>query len=289
VGREAFLAEVRRTLPGTLEEGDGGAVLLPRSAREVVVAMRFARKLGGAVVPPGGEARDGAVPLDLRRLNEVLAFDDVSRIAHVQAGVPMAALEGALLERGLTLGIVGPLPDLDLGEWLAWGAPGARDHDDDPVDQLVAGLEAVLLDGRELAIRPAPRRAVGPDLVGALIGARGALGVILGAHVVARPRLPGRELAFLFPTDGAEATRAWIRGRGVRPARTRIARIPEGQVLLVRIEGEGPTAAAAVAVSERTAAERGGVPFPVSDVPAASASAALAPGRLVSLLAEALG
>jgi FAD/FMN-containing dehydrogenase len=274
MGREAFLAEVKRTLPGTLEESDGAAVLLPRSTHEVVVTMRLARRLDGQVTPPGGEPRPGAVPMDLRRLGDILACDEESRILHVQSGVSVGAVEAALLARGLTLGLTTRASELDVGAWLALGAPGARHRDDDPVDQHVAGLSMVLLDGRELTIRPAPRRAVGPDLTGAMVGGRGALGVILSAHLVARPHLPGRDLAFLFPdAAAAEAARAWIRGRGVRPARTQIARVPEGHVLLARIEGDGIVAAAAVAVTERTAKERGGVPFSPEEVPLPAAAA----------------
>jgi FAD/FMN-containing dehydrogenase len=288
MGREAFLAEVRRTLPGILEEGDGGAVLLPRSAHELVVATRLARRLEGRVTPPGGPPRPEAVPLDLRRLGDVLAFDDVSRIVHVQAGCPVGTVEAALLGRGLTLGLTTPrAPDLDVGEWLALGAPGARDPDDDPVDQHVAGVELVLPDGQELAIRPAPRRAVGPDLLGAVVGGRGALGVLLGAHLVARPHRAGHDLAFLFADDQAVAARAWIRGRGVRPARTHIAQVPEGQILYLRIEGTGPVARASMAVSERTARERGGVPFPPDEVPPPPVTAPRAAPDIVERLAAA--
>ena len=51
------------------------------------------------------------------------------------------------------------------------GAPGARDRWLDPVDQLLAGLDATLADGRALGVHPAPRRAVGPDLTALFVGA----------------------------------------------------------------------------------------------------------------------
>lgn len=291
MGREAFLAEVRRSLPGAIVEEGGEVLLLPRSTHEVAVALRLARELDGAVAGPGAVAGapDGAVPMDLRRLAEVIAFDETSRLVHVQGGVPVAALDKALEERGLTLGLAGPAPEAAVGEWIGAGAPGARDPDDDPVDQLVAGLELVLPDGRETAIRPAPRRAVGPDLVSACIGARGKLGVVVGAHLVVRPSAPGRDLAWLFPDAHlAESARAWMRGRGVRPARTRLVTVAEGAVLVVRIEGEGPVAEAAAAVATRTARERGGVAYDPKELPTPQPPAPPQPSRILDQLSERL-
>ncbi|MFW6067348.1 MAG: FAD-binding oxidoreductase [Myxococcota bacterium] len=289
MGREAFLAEVRRTLPGTLEEDGSTALLLPRSAHEVAVAMQLARRLDGPVIVPGGEAQEGAVHLDLRRLGEVIAFDDASRLVHVQGGMEVSALEDALRARGLTLGMTEAAPDVALCEWLAVGAPGSRDHADDPVDQLVAGLEVVLPDGRPLAIRPAPRRAVGPDLTSAQVGARGALGVIIGAHLVVRARRAAQEVAHVFPTrEAAESARAWIRGRGVRPAHTRVVDVAEGSVLHVRLEAEGALARASLAVVAKTARERNGVPYPADEVPQPRAADAPPAAPIVHLLGDAL-
>lgn len=258
--RDRLRAALDRELPGAFQESDGRICILPKSSGEVGTAARLAGELGAKLVAPGGAHAEGAIPLDLRRMSAIIAIDDTSHLAHVEGGARIPAIELELRRRNLTLGIEGTLPEETVSAWLASGAPGARDHADDPVDQLVAGMEAVLPDGRELDIRPAPRRAVGPDLVSALVGARGRLGVITGAHLVARRRTDTVELAFRFPTRAAaEAARAWIRGRGVRPASTAIVEADGDLVLRLRLEGSTPLREAAIDLARRVAAERGGV------------------------------
>jgi alkyldihydroxyacetonephosphate synthase len=109
-----------------------------------------------------------------------LLLDRESLLARIDAGTDLAHAERDLREAGLTLDLAGssspvspapPSPSGTLGAWLAEGAPGARDRWLDPVDQLLAGLDATLPDGRALVIHPAPRRAVGPDLTALFVGA----------------------------------------------------------------------------------------------------------------------
>jgi FAD/FMN-containing dehydrogenase len=201
--------------------------------------------------------------------------------------VPTVELE--LRRRSLTLGIEGPLPEESVSAWLARGAPGARDHADDPVDQLVAGMEAVLPDGREMDVRPAPRRAVGPDLVGAFVGARAALGIVTGAHLVARPLTDAIELAFRFPSLGAaHATRAWIRGSGVRPASTAVVEADGEIALRLRLDGLPALREASEHLVRRTAAARGGVAIDPAGAPAKKRAAELPASDIVRRLAARL-
>jgi alkyldihydroxyacetonephosphate synthase len=103
-----------------------------------------------------------------------LTIDRVSLLAEVDARMRVAACEAALRTEGLTLALVTLDParaeSLRVGDWLAQGAAGAPDPWADPADHLVAGLTATLKGGRTLAIRPAPRRAVGPDLIALVVG-----------------------------------------------------------------------------------------------------------------------
>ena len=288
--RKRFLSALDEELPGVLQAGEGEtACALPKSTTEVAQVIRIAARLKTKLSPPGAEPREGAVPLDLRRMGEVIAVDDTSHLVHVEGGVRVAALEVELRRRNLTLGIEGTLPDESVASWLAQGAPGGRDHRDDPVDQLVAGLEAVLADGRELDIRPAPRRAVGPDLVGALVGGRGRLGVITGAHLVARARTDTTELVFRMPSrESAEAARAWIRGRGVRPASAELAEADGDLVLRLRLEGLDRVRAACIDVARRTVVERGGVEIDPGDAPSPPRKALPETSDIVRRLAERL-
>jgi alkyldihydroxyacetonephosphate synthase len=124
-----------------------------------------------------------------------MQIDRESLLVHVAATARLAEVERELARQGLTLD-VSP-PDGTVGEWLEAGAPGARSAWLDPADHLVAGFAArIRSSGASFAVRPAPRRAVGPDLLALVLGLRGRLlaleSVWLRVHRagVARPATP---------------------------------------------------------------------------------------------------
>ncbi|MGH7294485.1 MAG: hypothetical protein ACRELB_06120, partial [Polyangiaceae bacterium] len=106
----------------------------------------------------------------------VAGIDRESLLACIDGSVDLATAEKRLNDDGLTLGVEVPSPSPALADWLATGAPGSRDRWLDPADQLLAGLDASLPGDRQLVIRPAPRRAVGPDLTALLVGAHDRFG-----------------------------------------------------------------------------------------------------------------
>lgn len=263
--RNRLVERLIREMPGVLQEDEseesaGGAVLMPRSRSELSRAVKLAREVGAKLEVPGGHGRGAqALVVDLRRMAQVLAFDDTSRLVHAEAGIAVADLEEALNRRELTLGLRGAVPETPVGAWLAFGAPGAPDTADDPVRQLVVGLEAVMADGEELVIRPAPRRAVGPDLVAAMIGDRGRLGILVGVHLHAVRRSEAQRLAFVFPSlADARKALAWIRGDGVRPRSAQVTETGGEAHLLVELAGPSEVLAARRKVTTRIAEAHGG-------------------------------
>ena len=98
-----------------------------------------------------------------------ITLDRESLLADVPASLPVSHLEAWLAERGLTLGIT-DAPPSPIGEWIASGAPGSRDPWLDPADHLLAGYTSHFRDGGHVVVRPAPRRSVGPDLFGLILG-----------------------------------------------------------------------------------------------------------------------
>jgi alkyldihydroxyacetonephosphate synthase len=130
----------------------------------------------GNLVPDGRRDSAGAAPA--RAAEGGVEIDRESQLVAAPGPTPLAALEQLLGDAGHTLDVADAPAGITVAEWLARGAPGARDRWLDPVDQLVAGLEATLAGGRALSIRPAPRRAVGPDLTALLVGAGGRFGRI---------------------------------------------------------------------------------------------------------------
>jgi alkyldihydroxyacetonephosphate synthase len=139
--------------------------LLPEGARTGPVAPLLPPS-----PQPAGGVRGPHAPL----------VDRESLLARFEGTDPLGTAERSLNFQGLTLDVRLPpgTEGLTVGEWLALGAPGARDAWLDPVDHLLAGLDARLHDGRTLKIRPSPRRAVGPDLTILFVGARGRFGRI---------------------------------------------------------------------------------------------------------------
>ncbi|MCC7542439.1 MAG: FAD-binding oxidoreductase [Deltaproteobacteria bacterium] len=96
--------------------------------------------------------------------------------------------------------------------------PGRRAPDDDPVDDVLVGLEAVLHDGTPITIRPAPRRAVGPDVLALFRGGEERVGRVARAVLRVRPIRPETKRAYRFADEVAarRALRAMC-GLGARP------------------------------------------------------------------------
>ena len=226
----AFAAAVRRGAPGSLEEGDQLAIL-PRNQREVAAVLRIASEHRVSLAAPGSGLSDdpNRVVLDLRRLDEIICYDDTSLLVHVGAGCTLTSLANSLEKRGWSLRLPTAVHAQSVGEWLARGAIGSRASQDDPVEQLVAGLTFVTASGEVVTIRPAPRRAVGPDLATAVIGARARLGVITAAWLSASLDRPLTHVAILFPTlASANASLGELRRVGVRAVRSEVSRAAEG-------------------------------------------------------------
>src|SRR5215472_14538260 len=133
----------------------------------------------------------------------MLSVDTTSLLVEADGGMTLEEIERALSADGLTLGLEGEhwpqIAPMKLADWLAQGARGARDAWLDPVDHLIAGLEAELPDGKTLVIRAAPRRAVGPDLVALFVGTLGRFGRVMRATL--RVHRPGSPRPITAPFD----------------------------------------------------------------------------------------
>jgi alkyldihydroxyacetonephosphate synthase len=117
-----------------------------------------------------------------------LVLDEKSLLARVDGGATLAEVESALATSQMTLDVEGATESREtVAAWLASGARGARDAWLDPADHLVAGLEVKLHDGRSLVVRPAPRRAVGPDLIALIVGMRERYGKVESAWLRVHP------------------------------------------------------------------------------------------------------
>ncbi len=177
---------------GTLAHHHGvGRSKAPRLPDELGIGVDVVRRLMRGFDPrgilnpgnllPNAAPSDSAVPLPRARVSAAsgpaLEVDRTSLLACVDGAMDLRTLEQHLNGSNLTLD-ARIEASATVAQWLAHGAPGARDRWLDPVDQIVAGLDATMADGRILRIRPAPRRSVGPDLTALFLGAAGRFGRI---------------------------------------------------------------------------------------------------------------
>lgn len=201
------------------EPGQGpSAVVRPPDAAAVSTLLEWAQETGTPVVPFGGGSSvvrgiepSGAVVIDLERLNAISEVDDKSRLVTAGAGVTGPELRAHLTERGYLLGHEPQSIDIStVGGWLATRACGQLSARYGGIEDLVAGLEAVLPGGRVVRTKAAPRRSTGPDLAGLMIGSEGALGIVTEATLRVSPLPTDRAdlcVRFEHMTDGVKACR----------------------------------------------------------------------------------
>lgn len=162
------------------------AVVRPGAAAEVGRLLSWAHDTRTAIVPFGGgssvvEGISGHdhVVADMGRLDHISPLDAKSRLVTVGAGVTGPQLRDALAPGGFMLGHEPQSHDIStVGGWVATRACGQLSARYGGIENLVAGLEAVLPGGRVVRSRPAPRRATGPELTDLMLGSEGVLGII---------------------------------------------------------------------------------------------------------------
>ncbi len=118
----------------------------------------------------------------LRLAEPVPGVDAVSGIASYVGGTQLGDIEADAQRHGLSLGLVGAVPELTLAQFVAAGLPGAPEPFDDPVRGSVCGLSARTASG-SFRYLPAPRRAAGPSLMALCVGAADAMAQIEAASL----------------------------------------------------------------------------------------------------------
>ena len=142
----------------------------------------------------------------------VPGIDAVSGIATFRGDTPLTEIEAAAQLKGLSLGLVGKLPELSLAGFVDAGLPGLPDPFGDPVRGNVCGISAR---GSVASFRllPAPRRATGPNLAALCVGAGAEIARVESASLSLVRRdavLRSTSVAVTTPLSGAEQS-AWQR------------------------------------------------------------------------------
>ncbi len=206
---------------GTLSHHHGvGRSKAPKLGAELGFGVNVVHALRGMLDPAGIMNPGNLLPRDPPALRAVASppsapvVDRISQLVHASGRATLAEVERALAREGLTLGLGegAPPESTTVAAWIAEGARGAPDPWEDPVDHLVAGFTATLGGGAELEVRPAPRRAVGPDLFALFLGMGGSVGEIASAWLRGQGRARARPLPVRIDRDPPllEAERAWV-------------------------------------------------------------------------------
>jgi alkyldihydroxyacetonephosphate synthase len=208
-------------------------VVTPRSTAEVATAVRTAQQHGVAIVPYGGGSGvlggsvppDGALVIDLRAMNQLLALDETALFARAQAGMMGDVYEQTITARGYTTGhYPQSIARATVGGLVATRSAGQFSTKYGNIEDLLLGLEAVLPSGNVIRLEPFPRSSTGPSLQELFLGSEGTLGILTEVTLKVFPLPERREVAsfaFASMTDGIEAIRRIIRP-GWRPAVVRL-------------------------------------------------------------------
>ncbi|MEZ5186755.1 MAG: FAD-binding oxidoreductase [Candidatus Nanopelagicales bacterium] len=212
-------------------------VALPSTETDVERVLEWAETVGAAVIPFGGGtsvvggveprglgAYNGVVSLDTRRMDKVLAVDEVSRAALIQAGAAGPVAEAQLRNSGLTTRFFPQSFEFaTVGGWIATRAGGHYASGLTHIDDLVESIRAITPQG-VWESRRLPASGAGPSPDAILLGSEGALGVITQAWLRVVPRPEFKSSATLrFPSfeSGCAAIRDVLQA-GLRPANCRL-------------------------------------------------------------------
>jgi alkyldihydroxyacetonephosphate synthase len=250
-GGKSTLDLLRRKDSGVQDAPD--AVLLPGDENEIAAILRYCARRSIAVVPFGGGTSvvggldpirgdfKAVASLDLRRLNELHALDEVSAEAELGAGLTGPDAERLLGERGFSLGhFPQSFQFATIGGFAATRSSGQDSAGYGRFNDMVRGLRAVTPAG-VLDLGRAPESAAGPDLRQLLIGSEGVFGVITRVRVRVHPVPEAtRYEAWSFRdfATGADALRAVVQ-TGTGPTVLRLSDEAETGVNLATTESIG--------------------------------------------------
>lgn len=230
--RDTWCISVLRSLRGTLSARPL-CVVSPTAVDQVCALAEYANEHRLPVVPFGAGSGvcggvlppDGAIVVDLRRMNRILERNDTALLVRVQAGMMGNAFEAELNQAGYSMGHFPQSIDLStVGGWVSTRAAGQYSTRYGAIEDILLALEVVLPDGRLLRTKVGPRAATGPDLRQLFLGAEGTLGVVTEATMRIFPRPAssvGQSYSFASMDDGLEAIRLITRA-GWKPPVVRL-------------------------------------------------------------------
>lgn len=179
----------------------------PATAEEVADVVRIAAAEGVALVPQGGRTglvggactTEGEIVLSTARLDRILRLDPMERVAVVEAGVTLEALQTAAALHGLEPGIdLAARGTATIGGMVSTNAGGILAFRNGVMRHRVLGLEAILPDGSRLGdLTRIVKNTTGYDVKQLLVGAEGTLGFVTRVALRLDP-MPRARVTALF-------------------------------------------------------------------------------------------
>ncbi len=188
-----------------LYRGSSPALTKPKDTQQVsdIVKICAAHDVaavvhGGNTGLVGGGIPDGAVLIDMSRMNKVLDVDPINLTMTVEAGAVLSNVQAAADDAGayfpLSLAAEG---SCQIGGNLSTNAGGVHVVRYGNARQLVMGLEVVLADGRIWnGLRALRKDNTGYELKELFLGSEGTLGIITKAVLRLYPKLQQKAVAF---------------------------------------------------------------------------------------------
>lgn len=183
--------ELNRALNGDFSDPPD-AVAYPETEQQLEAVLEWCDGKGYAVIPYGGgttvvegvsipASYDGAVTIDMERLNKVLEVDEVSRAARIQAGIFGPDLEAHLKVTGHTLRhFPQSFPWSTLGGWIVTRSGGHYATNHTHIDDFVESTRMLTPKGW-LESRRLPGSGAGPSPDRMVMGSEGVLGIVTEA------------------------------------------------------------------------------------------------------------
>jgi len=205
------------------------AVVLPRTTQEVAAAVRAARRLGLPIVPRGAGTglSGGALPvadgivIGLSRMNRILDIDYENLRMRVQPGVINLDVTRAIEAQGY---YYAPDPSsqsvCSIGGNVAENSGGAHCLKYGFTVNHVTAVTLVLDDGEIVEIGAPAVDPLGFDLLAAVVGSEGLVGIVTEAvvRILRSPELTRTFFATFPSTDEAGACVSAIVAAGIVPA-----------------------------------------------------------------------
>ena len=216
LGGKGYMADQRTMAPFLVDWrqryfGAASLVALPKTTQEVAGIVRICNQAEIPMVPQGGNTSlvggsvpgpEGAVVINLSRMNTILKVDPQAMTIEVEAGVILETVQEAARQAGrmfpLSLGAEG---SCQIGGNISTNAGGIHVMRFGNMRPLVLGLEAVLPSGEVWAgLSPLAKDNAGYDLKQLFIGAEGTLGIITRATLRLFPSVKAKTtLMFASP------------------------------------------------------------------------------------------